>query len=85
MRKKGMSISDLAIRSGVDRNTISSWRRRGTMTLNSMECCLGVFGLELMAVNDPKKIEIASAKMAAYKVTMDLIKHHAETILKVAK
>lgn len=84
MRKKGMSISDLAIKSGVDRNTISSWRRRGTMTLNSMECCLGVFGLHLMPVPDPKHVENAVAKMSAYKVTMAVIKQNAENILKIA-
>jgi transcriptional regulator with XRE-family HTH domain len=57
MRRHQITMSDLAARSGVNRETIGSWKSRNSPSVVNLAACLGVFGYELRAVptNRPLK------------------------------
>ena len=65
MLRRGMSLGEMAAASGIDRNTISSWRRRRkSMSLFSLECCLTVLGLSLLATPDPARVSQLAGEVA---------------------
>ena len=43
-----MGMLDLAERSGVNKNTLSEWRKRVTPSVANLEACLNVLGYELV-------------------------------------
>ena len=47
MNRQQVGMLDLADRSGVNANTLKDWRTRTTPTIDNLEACLGVLGLEL--------------------------------------
>lgn len=47
MNRQQVGMLDLAERSGVNANTLKDWRTRTTPTIDNLEACLGVLGLEL--------------------------------------
>lgn len=47
MNHQQIGVLDLSDRSGVNRNTLRSWRTKTTPTVDNIEACLNVVGLRL--------------------------------------
>ena len=47
MNRQQLGVLDLSERSGVNKNTLKDWRTRTVPTIDSLEACFGVLGLEL--------------------------------------
>lgn len=47
MNRQQLGVLDLAERSGVNKNTLKDWRTRTMPTIDNLEACLNVLGLEM--------------------------------------
>lgn len=47
MNRQQLGVLDLAERAGVNKNTLRDWRTRTVPTIDNLEACLNVLGLEL--------------------------------------
>lgn len=47
MNRQQIGVRDLSERSGVNPNTLKDWRTRTCPTVDNLNACLGVLGMEL--------------------------------------
>ena len=82
MERQQITLSTLAVKSGIARETISRWRVSGTMTLISIESCLQVVGLSIIAVDNPLTTGRLTAELAKVKADRALLIERIVTVRK---